>query len=225
MIDPETYLRYIEEQSAANGVSEHYLWPRTALSNLQAEAMFRVGVSDWREDDLRSRPAQIIKILEQLLYSDLLNRDFTVLDICCGDAVVLWQIKRAFPKAQCYGLDLNAGQIDTHAMVQEQGVKLFRATIQRLFADTPDVLFDVCMMLNTYRGWESADLQDNERWIPDTADEWFRQHARYTILTVSKSQVEQLKDRGFWVSEIGKGEDDSWMVLVFPCGDRWKAER
>lgn len=225
MIMPETYLKYIEEQSAANGVSEHYLWPRTALGNLQAEAMFRVGVSDWREDDLRSRPAQIIKTLEQLLYNDLLDGDFTCLDICCGDAVVLWQIKRAFPKARCYGLDLNAGQIDTHKMVQEQGVKLFRATIQRLFADTPDVLFDVCMMLNTYRGWKSADLQDSERWIPDTVDEWFRQHARYTILTVSDTQIEQLKSKGFWVSKIGAGEDDSSMVLAFPCGDRWKAER
>lgn len=224
MTTPETYLKYIEEQSAANGVSE-YLWPRTALGNLQAEAMFRVGVSDWREDDKWSRPAQVIKILERLLYNDLLEENFTFLDICCGDAVVLWQIKRAFPKAKCYGLDLNAGNIPDQRMAVEQGVKLYRATIQRLFADTPDVVFDVCMMLNTYRGWESADLRDDEQWLPDTADEWLRQHARYTILTVSKSQVERLKSKGFWVSETGRGEDNSLMVLAFPCGDRWKAKR
>lgn len=225
MDDPEKYLEHLQSKSLENGVKESYLWPRTAIGNLQAEALFRVGVSDWRADDEQSRPAQIIDAFKRLAYNCLLPYDFSVLDICCGDALALWQIKRAFPFSKCYGLDLNAGQIKTHEMVEEQGVKLYRATIQRLFAGTPDVVFDVCIMLNTYRGWEAADLHDDEKWLPNTADAWFRKHAKYTILTVSDDQVNKLKDKGFWVSDIGRGEDDSRMILMFPCGDLWRSER
>jgi hypothetical protein len=221
----ESYLAYLEAESAGNGMTE-YLWPRTAIGNLQAEATFRVGVSDWREDDERSRPAQIIAALRNLRYNKLLPEDFSVLDICCGDALVLWQIKRAFHHVRCYGVDLNAGKLETHAMVRRAGVFLYRATVQRLFADAPDdITFDVVVMLNTYRGWESADLRDDEAWIPETVDEWLRKHARYMVLTVSDGQAKKLMQKGFWVTDIGTGENGARLVLCFPCGDLWRAER
>lgn len=202
-----------------NGTEEHYLWPRTAIGNLQAEAWQRVGVSDWIADDPRSRPAQIILALREMVRNRLLPENFSAIDICCGDALVLWQIKRAFPFSDCYGVDINAGRLDTHKMVSDSGVHLYRTTIQRLFQVAEGrPQFDIAIMLNTYRGWQSADLKDDETWIPDAADFWFRRNARFTILTIDDGQRKKLRDNGFWVADIGHGEDNSKMVLLFPCG-------
>ena len=210
-----------------NGTEEHYLWPRTAIGNLQAEAWQRVGVSDWLADDPRSRPSQIILALREMVRNRLIPESFSVIDICCGDALVLWQIKRAFPFSDCYGADINAGSLDTHSMVSGSGVHLYRTTIQRLFKPLgttwnkrPDdwIQFDIAIMLNTYRGWQSADLKDDEAWLPRAADDWFKYRAKFTILTIDDGQRQKLKDNGFWVADIGHGEDNSKMVLLFPCG-------
>jgi len=137
-----------------------------------------------------------------------------VLDICCGDAIVLWQIKRAFPQAICYGVDLNKGRFDTHVKVQRDVVQLYRVFIQHLFRTHPDTPFDLTLMLNTYRGWESADLREHERYLPELANAWFNRNARYTILTVTDPQIVSLRRLGFTVKKIGKGEDNSKMVCL-----------
>ncbi|MHA2046503.1 MAG: hypothetical protein ACW99G_17080 [Candidatus Thorarchaeota archaeon] len=211
------YLRQLEQQSEQNHTEELYLWPRTPISNLQAEAWQRVGVSDWRADDPRSRPAQIVKVINNLLYNWLIPESFSIVDICCGDALILWHLKRKYPMSLCCGVDLNAGRQETHPMVSDSGVRLFRVPIQRLFKNSTSVLFDVAIMLNTYRGWEAAQLHDDEKWIVAECQHWLRQHAKFTILTCTDDQWVALRDQGFWVTTIGKGEDDSNMVLIFPC--------
>jgi hypothetical protein len=72
-------------------------------------------------------------------------------------------------------------------------------------------------MLNTYRGWGAAQLRNGERWLEDAADVWMKHHTRFSILTISNGQEKTLKEKGFWVTHIGKGEDNSKMVLAFPC--------
>jgi len=213
------FLTQLELMGAENHVDELYLWPRTPIANLQAEAWQRVGVSDWRADDERSRPAQVLRVLEDLTYNRLISEQFSYLDICCGDGVILWHVRRTYPFATVCGVDL-ADQ-DTHVLVQESGVKVFRIAIQRLFKTTGP-RFDVVTMFNTYRGWTSADLREDEKWLVDAVDEWLRRNARFAILTVGRSdvgrrQVETLKGRGFWVTEVGTAEDRSTMILVFPC--------
>lgn len=223
-MDQEEYLRSLQEDSRHNG-ADQYLWPRTAMGNMQAEITARVGASDWLDGNLESRPGQIIGKLDNLIYNRLLPEDFTCLDICCGDGLILWQIKRAFPFSKCYGLDLNTGLFETHQMVREMGVKLYRGTIQRLFERGEKPLFDLAIMLNTYRGWGSADLREDEKHLPAAADLFFRYHTRYTILTLADDQSDRLRAEGFWVDQFGKGEDDSIMALIFPCGDLWRAGR
>jgi len=139
-------------------------------------------------------------------------------------------VKRRWPMCQALGVDLNKDRMQTHWMVQDQGVRLFRIPLQRLFRDGKDVLFDVVTMFNTYRGWKSADLSEGERWIVDAADEWFRYRARYTILTATGAQMNRLKEEGWWLTELGAGEDDSKMILMWPCatGDLeglWQSHR
>jgi len=215
--DAIEYLARLEREAEQNHTQELYLWPRTPISNLQAEMWQRVGVSDWNADDHRSRPAKVLRAIDDLLYNRLIPERFSFVDICCGDALIPWHVKRRFPMCQALGVDLNKDRLQAHFVVQDQGVRLFRIPIQRLFRDGGDVLFDVAVMFNTYRGWESADLADGERWIVEAADEWFRYRARYTILTVTDAQIERLKGEGWWVTELGPGEDDSKMILMWPC--------
>ena len=227
---PHDYLARLQAEAQQNHTRELYLWPRTPVSNLQAEAWQRVGVSDWRADDPHSRPARVMSVIGDLLYNRLIPERFSVVDVCCGDALIPWHIKRRWPMCKAYGVDLNAGRLQAHFVVQDQGVRLFRIPLQRLFRDGNDVTFDVAMMFNTYRGWDRADLHEDERWIVGAADEWFRRHARYTLLTATEEQVARLKGDGWWVTELGAGEDDSRMILMWPCATGeleglWQAKR
>lgn len=209
------YLRNLESLAAQCRQEDLYLWPRTPMGHdHQGEIVERVGVSDYDVDNRSSRPALIIRQIQTLIRHGLVGADFSLYDIACGDAIVLWQIKKAFPQAWCYGVDCNKGKFGTHDMVQLRGVKLFNGYIQQLFASDPPVPFDLALMLNTYRGWESADLREHELELPRLADAWFAHNARYTIVTATGLQIRRLKQLGFVVARLGKGEDDSTMVCT-----------
>lgn len=211
------YLARLEYEAEQNHTQELYLWPRTPISNLQAEIWQRVGASDWQAHIHCSRPYNVLRAIGELIENQLIPASFSFVDICCGDALIPWHVKREHPFATCCGVDINKDRLPLHALVQDMGVLLFRIPIQRLFRDGGDIRFDVALMFNTYRGWDSADLSDGEQWIVDAADEWFHYRAQYTILTVTDAQIERLKADGWWVTIIGRGEDDSKMILMWPC--------
>lgn len=196
-------------------LSQFYLWPRTPIqADLQKEIVQRIGVSDFDLSQQHSRPSQIIRLVRALLNERLVGDDFSILDLPCGDAIVLWQIKRSFPLANCYGLDCNKGLFDTHDMVRRDGVSLYRAFIQDLFSIDCEEPFDLALMLNSYRGWKYAELRPHEQNLPQLADKWFEKNVRFTVLTATDSQVSHLCDLGFSAIEVGKGEDDSKMVCI-----------
>lgn len=229
-MEPFDYLEALQHEAEQNHTEELYLWPRTPISNLQAETWQRVGVSDWVADNPKSRPALVMRTVGDLLYNRLIPERFALVDICCGDALIPWHVKRRFPMCEAFGVDLNAGRLQTHFVVQDQGVRLFRIPLQRLLRDGRGAMFDVALMFNTYRGWDKAGLSEDERWMIDAADDWFRRHARYTILTATCQQIVRLKSDGWWVTEIGLGEDDSAMILIWPCAtgeltELWQNQR
>ena len=206
------YLLRLEESAKDLKFSDFYLWPRTPIGDeIQEKIVQRIGVSDYELRNTTSRPVRIIRFMRTLIKQGLVPGDFSILDIACGDAIVLWQIKRAFPSASCYGLDCNKGKFPKHEMVQRDGVLLYRGFIQHLFRTQVEPPFDFAMMLNTYRGWESADLREHERDLPSLANAWFEANARYTMLTVTEAQLGSLRALGFNTFNLGRGEDDSKM--------------
>jgi hypothetical protein len=207
------YLEDLEHICSKEDVAEYYLWPRTPIGDgIQDKIIQRVGVSDYEVTHKRSRSGRIISYLNTLIQHHLLEPGFSLLDIACGDAVILWQIKKAFPEAHCFGIDCKKGKFSTHSKVQQEGVQLFNVFIQHLFMTCPEIPFDVVMMLNTYRGWESADLREHEQHLPELADKWFEKNARYTILTATDQQITHLRRLNFSVQKIGRGEDDSTLI-------------
>ena len=47
-----------------------------------------------------------------------------------------------------------------------------------------------------------------------SADRFFAEKARYTIITALDRQIETLKDKGFSANILGKGESNSKMVVI-----------
>ncbi|MCE9611222.1 MAG: hypothetical protein K8R23_13585 [Chthoniobacter sp.] len=204
----------LETQFAAAYTEGAYLWPRTPIHDIQSKIKQRVGVGDREVDAPNSRPALILRQIAALQRAGGLSAAFSVLDIACGDALILLQIKSAHPAAACFGADFHAGSIDTHEEVSAAGIGLHRALIQHLFRAPVAPPFDLVLMLNTYRGWESADLKPEDRDLPALADAWLRDNARFAILTVTESQTHHFRDIGFNLQRIGPGEDNSIMVCL-----------
>jgi hypothetical protein len=144
------YLAALEQQATVSQPADYYLWPRTPLGDIQGRTLQRVGASDFDVRVPYSRPALILKLLNTLRSQGRIPPDFSILDIACGDALILWQIKRRFPAACCFGVDCSKGQIDTHPFVEQAGVALYSVFIQHLFRRDGPGRFDVAMMNVAY---------------------------------------------------------------------------
>jgi len=212
------YLQKLENQASSHAREDFYLWPRTPVkADLQEEIVKRVGVADLYPSVEHSRPARIIRMVNTLLCDRLISDNFSLIDFPCGDAIVLWQLKKAFPLADCYGVDCNKDIYATHSMVKHDGVILYRAFLQHLFRSNPSQPFDLALMLNTYRGWEYAELRDDEKNLPVLADTWLAKNAKFAVVTATETQIHRLRSLGFMTIEMGKGEDDSKMVCISRC--------
>ena len=208
------YLASLERRAADIADDNVLLWPRTPIAGIQAKIEERMGVSDEAVDNPESRPAAILREIARLQERKAIGDKFTVLDVACGDALVLLALKRAYPNASCFGLDLNARRFDAHAEVEAAGVELYRGLIQQLVEEAPPAPFDLVLMLNTYRGWKSADLRSHERTLPRLVDDWLARNARYAIVTATRRQIWRLRLRGAHVRPIGRGEDGTTMVRL-----------
>ena len=203
------------------GLEEHregtaYLWPKTPVANIQAEIWRRTGASDLNMSNPNCRATNIVHTLHELTANYLLPRPFTVLDLCCGDGLVLAQIGRTFLQAQCYGADLQ--RYPEHRIGETRGgCAFYRAPLQGVVGSKPPAVIDVCLMLNTFRGWDKANLPPEDYDLPQRTLYWLRGFCRFVVLTVTKAQQAWLKREGFFIWTVGKGEDDSDLICGFPC--------
>jgi hypothetical protein len=212
----DAHFSELELRHTVEELQEHVLWPRTPIDadEMQRIIGLRVGASDREPAHPRSRPARVAAATRALRASGVLPGRPSVVDIACGDALVLIEVKRRCPLADCYGLDLNIGAFPSHETARESGIALHRVLIQDLFTARTPVQVDLAVMLNTYRGWESADLRDSERDLPRQADAWFDDAARCVLMTMRNDQLPAWRERGYATLDLGSGEDASRMVLL-----------
>ena len=212
----DAYLAELEAGLDESKVDSGLLWPRTPLDGeeYQERISQRVGVSDVAVDDPHSRPNRMVRLIARLRDVGVVPADFSLVDIACGDGLILLELKRRFPESSCFGVDLNAGVFPAHREAEAAGVVMRRVLIQDLFAAAAPRQFDLALMLNTYRGWENADLPEEDRDLPRAADAWLEANARLIVLTATADQLPPWRERGFAVTDFGPGEDDSRLVLV-----------
>ena len=208
------YLKRLEEESVTCKYDDMYLWPRTPICNDHQQIILkRVGATDNDIHNPISRTAIILKQLSQLISRMFIGVDFSILDICCGDALVLKNIKEKFPNSNCYGADCNIDKFSTHDSITKTGVMLLNIYLQQLIQHPPKQMFDVVLMLNTYRGWESAELKCEYMNLPQKTDEWFAKYAKFAIITATKNQIKKL-NRSTHITILGKGEDNSSIICM-----------
>lgn len=217
----ERYLDKLEKMGDIRNVDDYYLWPRTEIQDgtMQNKIERICGAKDSESQNPSSRSYEVIAAISELIGQKELRKDFNLLDITCGDGVVLLKLKERFPDMSAYGIDCLKDVFVTHSLCYEGGVKIYRGFLQDIFnkanIDDEVPIFDCVIMLNTYRGWESADLREDEQDIPQMADLFFSEKAKYTIITATNDQIDRLKKNGFGVRDIGKGESsNSRMILI-----------
>ena len=198
---------------AAGGIGDAaLLWPDTPAHDIQAAITRRVGASDLVLDDVRCRSRTIIHALRNLLSRGVLAGQPVILDVCCGDGIILWQLKRAMPHAYCYGIDIR--RYDWHDIVKRAGVHIWPVPLQRLVQSAPPTRLDITLTLNTIRDWASAGLSPADSALPEQLDGWLCAHTDWLIATLTEAQCDDWLAQGYVVTEIGPGEDASRMCLV-----------
>lgn len=206
------WLQGLENEYRDTPLNDVVLWKGSVRHDMQSTIAQMQGATDLESSEL-SRPNMIVPRLGYMVSEKLLPHDFSVIDIACGDGLILQAIKKSFPQSRCYGIDINKGNVDEHRMVQAMGVELYRIPIQGLFDRVPEEMFDISMMLNTYRGWNAAGLRESEADLPDKADYWLRVSSRFSILTVNDWNMSRLS-KDYVVHRLGQGEQVTNMIMV-----------
>lgn len=217
----ESYLKCIEQNGVNKELDKFYLWPRTEIEDrsMQKKISKICGACDYEENNPSSRTFKIKQTIDSLLSSKELPNDATVLDITCGDAEVIRVIKKNYEGFHCYGIDCLVGEFENHPRCEKEGIKLYKGYLQDIFCEEKIIdekapIFDLVIMLNTYRGWQSADLREDEKNLPEMADLFFAKRARFVIITATEKQISELEKKGFIVNKIGKGEQESIMIII-----------
>lgn len=205
-------LRYFEDlEGQCRGLDEKdfILWPTTDINEkIQWWIKERYGC----EDDINtkgSRPDVIAKTIDEVFP----EKNFMMLDICCGDAIILTQLKKRYPNSTAIGFDINKGKFEQHKEAENVGVKLYYGIIQKLFRENLPQRIDLVIMLNTFRSWHTARLREHEKDLPQVSQKWLVDNSKHLILTVNDDQLNFFKSKGN-VRILGKGEEKSHFIYV-----------
>lgn len=188
------------------------LWPNTPIGGTHQNTILRrTGSKDnwlWHP---ASRGRKLIKTIKSVGFEH--NSFFTLLDIGCGDALLIGAIKQKFPEALISGFDANLGFFKSHSEVQDKGVRLMRGFIQNAVYFKFSTKLDFAVMLNSYRSWESAQLNHEDLDLQATLDLWLVRNFNYAVLTLSPVQISRFIELGRSIRIIGRGEDNSKFII------------
>ena len=215
-ISANKFFAGLEERGSHVAFDDFYLWKNTPPppDSHQEKIIQRVGASDYDVDNPKSRSHLIINFIGKLIQSGRIPYPFAMTDICGGDAIIGTKIKEYFPQAEVIVQDCFKGKFSTHEEAIERGVKLYGGYLQHLVESNLEDKLDVVTMLNTFRGWESAQLRAHEQDIPLKTLQWFERNAKFFIVTATLPQIRFLKERGLTIELLGNGEDASKMICV-----------
>lgn len=192
--------------------NDYLLWPNTPINTkiIQQKIKERFGVEDSIMFE-KSRPNIIIKNIKKLIEEKKINEDFEILDICCGDGLILSEINKEFTKSFCYGFDINKNKFESHLYLKN--IVFLYGFIQELFQYNLDEKLEVTMMLNTYRDWKAAQVSNKHTDLEKKCTDWLINNSKYIFLTVNNSQL-NFFSKNFTVNILGSGEEDSTFILI-----------
>lgn len=205
-------LKEIESICYGLDPKDYLLWPNTpiATKDIQEKIKQRFGVEDSINHE-NSRPSIIIKNIKKLLNENKLDNNFEIIDICCGDGIILSEVNNQFNNSKCYGFDINKNKFESHFYLKN--VTFFYGFIQELINFDFEKKFEITMMLNTYRDWNAAQVSKNFPNLERDCTNWLIKNSKFIFLTVNNKQLEFFRNN-FKIEILGSGEEDSTFILI-----------
>jgi hypothetical protein len=127
-----------------------------------------------------------------------------LVDLLCGDAIIITLLKKYFKEATIVGVDIN--KFDTHEEAIETGVEIRYEYVQEYMEKRQESI-DVLLMLNTYRNFKSSGLTKEEFSLIIA---WIFLRCEHPIVTINN--IKDARKDGFAPLIIGKGEGSSFMA-------------
>ena len=147
----------------------------------------------WDIERRSDTPERIVFIYEALMKLDL-PPDFSIIDIAGGRGVVLNGIVGIFP--QCKPTIVDIQRYDYDWRKHHQSIKQVVMPLQD-FIKQDDIVYDVVMMLNSYRNWKKKSKHTPHRdKAREDFDKWLVGHCRYFITSGADLPYEQGEIRG-----------------------------
>ncbi len=147
----------------------------------------------WGIERKSDTPERLIFIYEALVKLNL-PPTFSIIDIAAGRGVVINGLSGIFPECKPYIVDIMKYDYDWGKFSRR--IKCFVMPVQD-FIKRKCGIFDVVMMLNSYRNWsEEVGTSHEIKRGRNDFDEWLIKHAKYFITSGAKLPYEQGEIRG-----------------------------
>lgn len=181
-------------------------WTDTPLNDIQSNIKRKQGAYDYEVYNKNCRTTIIRDYIKELIFEGKIEKNFTLVDLFCGDAIIIRLLKQRFKLADITGVDIH--KFKEHEAAIDVGVKFKYEYVQEYIKDCRDKI-DIVLMMNTYRNFKTSNMTERDfRKI----NKWILKVANHAIVTVNISDIKKVKRRGFKPLKIGKGEASSDMV-------------
>lgn len=179
-------------------------WIDTEIESIQDFIRKKQGAEDYEIERENCRTRIILEYLEKLIQQEEIPPDFRLVDLFCGDAIIITLLKNYFKESQIIGVDIN--EFNSHEAAINAGVEIKYKHVQRYIKNRRGAL-DVLLMLNTYRNLRSSGMSKYEF---KKINKWILKTCKHPIVTVKN--VKKTEKYGFKPKVIGQGEGTSYMV-------------
>lgn len=152
----------------------------------------------WGADRRVSNLDCIVYIYEAIKRLNL-PEDFSMIDMACGNGLIIDTLARVFPKMKATIMD--AREYPTWSKMKKSNRKV-KLPIQLFIKKEKHNKYDIVMILDTYRMWKPSDPFKVE------LDGWILKHAKYFLTSGAKWTYPQLPIQGYDLGYGGGNRQD-----------------
>jgi len=98
----------------------------------------------------------LAETLNTLIQENKLKENFSVLELFCGNGIVLYMLKQRFPKCMPIGIDLLHFEMWNDINKEYPDVNFIQANFFDIHKSNLKLNLDVMVTYNTWRGWDNG---------------------------------------------------------------------
>ena len=129
---------------------------------------------------LSDRADMLLEILSNLINENKLNDNFTILELFCGNGVVLHTVKSKYPKCVPIGTDMLKFNMWDVINKEYPDVKFIQSDFFDIYNSGVELNIDVMITYNTWRGWDNG-VGPHTKISKDDFMSWAEKNFKYII--------------------------------------------